>query len=294
MESGHILMQDGITEEGRPETSPPNVNATTNPATSLTGATSRIAQSRSRRHHAPKLPLGEHYNSPIRPHTWYSKRRTWSRAQLDQERKEFFETRVTGRQEVWAALSATISFMYAGDYATAQSIIDAAGVTVPTGDLCEGCYDERGVLYRLPQCIVSDPENMVEDDESSDFPGNDDLDTVSECKMATDDASGDDLISEDMERRRDEKGKTSERDLIRVRARLSDRGDADLVLSVGKGQSVGFVARRIHEEAELHEHQRVKIAYLGKVLKEHRSLVEQGYMTGNVINALVVSRSSAS
>lgn len=141
--------------------------------------------------------------------------------------------------------------MYADDYATAQSIIDAAGVTVPTGDLCEGCYDERGVLYRLPQCIVSDPENMVEDDESSDFAGNDDLDTVSECKMATDDASGDELISEDMERRRDEKGKTSERDLIRVRARLSDRGDADLVLSVGKGQSVGFVARRIHEEAEV-------------------------------------------
>lgn len=59
------------------------------------------------------------------------------------------------------------------------------------------------------------------------------------------------MISEDIERRRDEKGKTSERDLIRVQARLSDRGGPDLVLSIGKGQSVGFLARKIQQEAEV-------------------------------------------
>ncbi len=39
---------------------------------------------------------------------------------------------------------------------------------------------------------------------------------LSDGKLATDDASGDELLTEDLERRRDEKGKTSERDLIRV------------------------------------------------------------------------------
>lgn len=148
--------------------------------------------------------------------------------------------------------------MHAGDLATAQSIIDAAGITVPTGDLCEGCYDEQGVLYRLPQCIVSDPENMAEGDptemKATDGGGggheqDEDMEALSDGKLATDDASGDELIAEDMERRRDEKGKTSERDLIRVQARLSDRGGPDLILLIGKGQSVGFLARKIHQEA---------------------------------------------
>ena len=162
--------------------------------------------------------------------------------------------------------------MRTGDLATAQSIVDAAGVTVPTGDLCEGCYDQQGVLYRLPQCIVSDPENMVvtadtdatvlepgdghDEDEDEDEDAADEADAIADDglrdgKLATDDASGDELIERDIERRRDEKGKTSERDLIRVLARLSDRDGPDLVLSVGKGQTVGFLARRVHQEAEV-------------------------------------------
>lgn len=157
--------------------------------------------------------------------------------------------------------------MRTGDLATAQSIVDAAGVTVPTGDLCEGCYDQQGVLYRLPQCIVSDPENMIvtadtdatvsergdSHDENEDEDEDDELDDdgLRGGKLATDDASGDELIEREIERRRDEKGKTSERDLIRVLARLSDRDGPDLVLSVGKGQTVGFLARRVHQEAEV-------------------------------------------
>lgn len=193
----------------------------------------------------------------MRLHIWYSKRRTWTRAELDRERREFFETRVTGRPEVWAALATAIAMIRAGDLATAQSIVDAAGVTVPTGDLCEGCYDEQGVLYRLPQCIVSDPENMVKGtstdtkatDDGSGQEQDEDTEALSDGKLATDDASGDELIAEDMERRRDEKGKTSERDLIRVQARLSDREGPDLILLIGKGQSVGFLARKVHQEA---------------------------------------------
>lgn len=132
------------------------------------------------------------------------------------------------------------------DFATAQSIIDAAGVTVPTGDLCEGCYDEAGGLYRLPQCIVSDPDNIVDDPADGV-----DVDTISDGKLATDEASEDELIPDDVERRREEKGKTSERDLIKVKTRLSDREGPDLTISIGKTQSVGLLARKIQGEAEV-------------------------------------------
>ncbi|KAJ5985490.1 hypothetical protein N7522_012686 [Penicillium canescens] len=279
-------------------TSSTNRNGTT-PATPTARRTNR------RIRHAPNLPLDEHYNEPVRNHVWHSKRRTWTRAQLDRERTEFFETRVTGRPEVWAAVASAISLMRTGDLATAQSIVDAAGVTVPTGDLCEGCYDQQGVLYRLPQCIVSDPENMVvtadtdatvsepgdghDEDEDEDEDDELDDDGLRDGKLATDDASGDELIARDIERRRDEKGKTSERDLIRVLARLSDREGPDLVLSVGKGQTVGFLARRVHQEAELADNARVRIAYLGHLLKEQQPLLDQGWKIGHVVNALVVS-----
>ena len=35
--------------------------------------------------------------------------------------------------------------------------------------------------------------------------------------------------------------------------------------------------------------QHVRIAYLGRMLREHESLLEQGWQTGHIINALVVS-----
>ncbi|KAL4790238.1 hypothetical protein BDV19DRAFT_372658 [Aspergillus venezuelensis] len=283
-------------------------------------------------HQITPVPLTQPINTPIIPHTWTSKKRLWTRSLLDRERKEFFETRVTGRAEVWAALNAALGFMRNGDFETAQSIIDAAGVTVPTGDLCQGVYDERGVLYRLPRCIVSDPLNMVAgelDDEDENESGGeiadgdrDDEDGEEvDVGFETDDRkggfgyedeveSGDELMADgtgtgtetgtrtrtrtrdadERERRRDEKGKTSERDLIRVKARLSDCGGADVVVAVRKTQNVGFLARKVAQEIGLPRTQRIRIAYLGKILKENTSLVEQGWKPGNIVNALVVAR----
>jgi hypothetical protein len=36
--------------------------------------------------------------------------------------------------------------------------------------------------------------------------------------------------------------------------------------------------------------QRVRIVYLGRMLREHASLVDQGWKSGHVVNALVVAR----
>lgn len=163
---------------------------------------------------------------------------------------------MTGRPEVWAALGVATELLRAGDTATAQGIIDAAGVTVPTGDLCDGCYDENGGLYRLPEVIVMDPSNVVDTDNeptthhrlSSEMTAGIDDDVMSDGKVAADDS--DDLYEEEeLERRREEKGKAIERDLIRVKARLSDRGGPDLTIVIGKGSNVGALIRRVQSEA---------------------------------------------
>ncbi|CRK35837.1 hypothetical protein BN1708_019832, partial [Verticillium longisporum] len=98
---------------------------------------------RSRRENAP---LDEHINKPLRRHAWTSTSRTWTRAALARERTDFFDTRVTGRAEVWETLHAALRVLWdpaaqgAADdgtngLATAQGFLTAAEVTLPTGNL---------------------------------------------------------------------------------------------------------------------------------------------------------------
>ncbi|KAF3480160.1 uncharacterized protein GIQ15_05507 [Arthroderma uncinatum] len=256
-------------------------------------ATSRPSQSAGRR---VALPLSEHFNRPIRQHVWKSKRRIWTRAALDKQRQDFFDTRVAGRPEIWAALSTALALLREGDISTAQGIIDAAGITVPTGDICEGCYDESGALYKFPEAIVSDPINVADEsptedsfkcDIGTDIDGGDDEMSTSRMVLGVD--SCDDLLDKEKERRREEKGKRSERDYIKVTARLSDRGGPDVVVSVGREQTVGALVRKIQAEAGLPSNSRIQIVYLGKLFKESNTLLAQGWKEGNVVNVYVRS-----
>lgn len=245
-------------------------------------------RSRNRRH----LALGEQFNAPLRPHIWISKR-SWTRAELDRERREFFETRVTGHSEIWATLKVVVGLLADGDIATAQSIINAAAITVPTGDLKNGVYDEAGNLYQMPEHVISDPQNTAVDQHREDVKGE---------VLAVDVDDEDEL-----ERKRDEKGKAvlKSEDAVRVKARLSDRGGPDIVISLGKEQAVRVLVRRIREEANVNflpliidcwklmmraqitGTGRVKIAYMGKILKEGESLQTQSWKEGHVVNVLV-------
>lgn len=126
-----------------------------------------------------------------------------------------------------------------GDITTAQSILDAAAITVPTGDLKNGAYDEAGNLYQMPEYVISDPQNVVlgqqEETRKGEF-----------SNRATDD---DDAV----ERKREEKGKSvlKNGDIIKIRARLSDRGGPDVVIPLGKDQVVRVLVRRVQEEANV-------------------------------------------
>lgn len=276
------------------------VRALQPPSLASRGTASRSNISTPRRSSATRpVALHEHYNAPLQlPPPWRSTSRTWTYTQLERERAEFFETRVTGRQEIWGALQNVCELLRQGELATAQGILEAAGVTTPTGSLIEGCYDEAGNLYRLPETMILDPTNVIPDETTKryDRRSNIDGDTmvgVSETKAAAmDSGRGQDLEKEEedseaIERRRDEKGKGSGRDAVKVRCRLSDRGGPDVIVLLGKSQTVGTLARRVQSEADVAKSARIRMAYLGKMLDEKETLAVQGWKEGHVVNALV-------
>ncbi|ETN36215.1 uncharacterized protein HMPREF1541_08492 [Cyphellophora europaea CBS 101466] len=242
--------------------------------------------SRSRSH----VSLAEHYNLPLqKPKPWASKSRRWTPSSLRRERYEFFETRVTGHREIWGALRQVAESVRENDLATAQGILDAINVTLPTGRLEEGGYDEAGNLYRVPAAVLSDPTNIAPDNE-------DDVETDT-MVGATDLQESAKVIEEDDDLEKDtmpasptkeEKGKAPlEKDAMRVKCRLSDRGGPDVVVPLGKTQNVGALARLVKDESDVPEHARIRVAYLGRILDERRTLQDQGWKEGQVVNVLI-------
>ena len=183
---------------------------------------------------------------------------------------------------------------------SAQGFLDAAGCTLPDGDLVTGgAYDEMGNWYQLSREVVMDPENVIIEDLSANPAHGDQQKEFlpAEANSADDDDDDEDDDDADFQkeqRRREEKGKglpPKLEDTILLKARLSDRGGpgADLRLRVGKQQSVRHIIRLVQEEAGLPKGGVVKFGYLGKVLGPGTTLVEAGYREGHVINAMVFS-----
>jgi Ubiquitin-binding domain len=73
--------------------------------------------------------------------------------QLQSDRNKYWETQPSygGRVEVWQSLRLACE---SGQVSTAQAIIDSMNITVPTGKLTDGCYDELGAQYVIPIMYV--------------------------------------------------------------------------------------------------------------------------------------------
>ena len=115
-------------------------------------------------------------------------------------------------------------------------MINASGLTVPTGDMVEGVYDSQGAYYQLPEWAVADPANLQRDEDG------DGKDTTT-LKP--------DTVVENENPRKVEKGKgraPQTGDSISLKARLSDRA-TDIVLTVYKTDHISEIVERIKEEA---------------------------------------------
>ncbi|KAJ2402882.1 hypothetical protein GGI23_000391 [Coemansia sp. RSA 2559] len=91
-----------------------------------------------------------------------------TRKGLERQRNEFWETApyYEGRAEIWQALRVASE---SADAQLAMAILDSIAVTVPTGRFTDGVYDERGVCYKVPQFCVSEPTNIIGDEDDDDI-----------------------------------------------------------------------------------------------------------------------------
>ena len=124
-------------------------------------------------------------------------------------------------------------------------------MTLPTGRLEDGGYDEAGNLYKIPEAVLSDPTNIIGDE--SDVDGKTVV-GVTEGK-ALEKSGEETMLSSNMAAllapAAHDKGKAAvEKDAMKIKCRLSDRGGPDIVVLLGKSQTVGVLAKRIKDEAE--------------------------------------------
>ncbi|CAG8603187.1 9037_t:CDS:2 [Funneliformis caledonium] len=80
---------------------------------------------------------------------------------LKQQRDAFWDTAPSyeGRLEIWQALRCACE---SEDLVLSQAIIDSANVTIPTGNLADGCYDELGNKYVIPLYCIVEPTNLID------------------------------------------------------------------------------------------------------------------------------------
>ncbi|KAF4962084.1 hypothetical protein FSARC_9818 [Fusarium sarcochroum] len=251
----------------------------------------QIPAERRRQRRRNDRPLDQHIDKPLRRHEWTSRDRAWTKSELAKERAAFFDTRVTGRPEIWQTIHAALQVLWnpasqdaqddgSDGLATAQMILSAAEISLPTGNLANGVYDALGNYYQLPEWAVCDPQNVQEDQDEV-AKGN--ISTVEE-----DTAADEELSDDEIEGKKQEKGKEVDdvRELVKLRARLSSNGQ-DIKVSIAESETVRNVAKKIALEAGLAPTKKIRIAYMGKILKDNLSLSAQNWQTGHVVNALV-------
>lgn len=239
----------------------------------------------------PNAPLRA--PSPLRHPPWPFPNQPWTRQDLQKERRDYFDTRVSGRREVWDALEVVCDLVRQGKLVDAQSIVDAANLTCPSGRVVYerrrgrermergGAFDERGVLYEIPPWLVMDPTGIE--------------DAVGE---AADGAAEKDFGDEE-EEEEDPSGVTQDKgkgrlpdpgEMLVLRARLSNTG-VDLPVKMGAKEKVGAVVGRIRDQ--LGDPGDVRLMYLGRRMETDKTLEQQGWERGHVVNALVLTSEPA-
>lgn len=187
---------------------------------------------------------------------------------------------------IWNAINQACEVLWSGGdsgdddlgLGTAQMILDAAEITLPSGEMTAGCYDRFGNHYRLPAYVVSDPINMASPPdpanpiEGADADDNEEVETEEEAQI-----------------RREAKGKAVE-DLLVIDIKRSDLAEKRHKIKINRGDSCRTVARKIEEQTQLNSTKTIRLYYRGKKMDESLSLSANGWKTGDTIGAMVFPR----
>jgi len=152
---------------------------------------------------------------------------TWTRSRLDKERNDWWDTQVTGSQEVWGAIRLAAQSLQAGKLREAQGWLETLECTCPTGCLWKGVYDSTGVLYKVPEWLIVEPEGLVPEETDEDGEGG---------PAGVDENPDDDDDEED--------------EPVLVRVRIS-RDGRDVTLKLRRKEPVASIVAKIKEQAEV-------------------------------------------
>ncbi|KAF1364829.1 hypothetical protein EJ07DRAFT_171809 [Lizonia empirigonia] len=183
-----------------------------------------------------------------------SSSQAWTQRRLDQERKDWWDTRVTGSPEVWACLRFATEALQKGDVATAQGLLNAQECTCPDGQLWSAVYDDRGILYKIPEWLIIEPAGLVEEDETV-ASGTDD-------KTAVADAADDEALGPDLE--------------YLVRARISSTSQ-DFQIPVRRRETIASIRETLKTQAKLDMDSKLRLIYGGRMYADHEILDTNGF-----------------
>ncbi|KAL6706806.1 hypothetical protein ACN47E_005142 [Coniothyrium glycines] len=195
----------------------------------------------------------------------------WTRSRLEKERKDWWDTQVTGSEEIWGAIRLAAQHLQAGQLQEAQTMLDVTDCTCPTGRLWRGVYDPTGVQYKVPEWIVVEPEGLAEDQDESAATG-----LVEASRYDTHEQ-----LSTD-----DDRG-----EVLPVRVRTS-HNQRDARLSVGKKETVASIVGNIKKQAKINPTHNVRLAYGGRLYQDHETLESHphwNYANDYVLSALVTT-----
>ncbi|KTW26327.1 hypothetical protein T552_02812 [Pneumocystis carinii B80] len=224
------------------------------------------------RTHIPTCNLCRRNNSLKKPRscTWVSDQPI-TMSNLIRRRKEFWETAASygGSLEIWNTLRLVLETI-PENLATAQMIINTAGIVLPTGDLIDGCYDQRGSYYFIPPYIFSEPANLIS--ENPEQPNNDNLNS--------------NIENEENEKINEPQDSEIENEhASEIIVRLSDTSK-DILIKIDSKDSIADMKQHVAKIAGIKKP--MHLFLLGKMLSDEKSLIDQGWKEGRVVQALIL------
>ncbi|KAF7725497.1 Ubiquitin domain-containing protein 1 [Apophysomyces ossiformis] len=206
-----------------------------------------------------------------------------TQAELQTQRDTFWDTSPSygGREEIWQALKAAVE---CPDLQLAQSILDAANVILPTGNLVDGCFD--GNRYEIPIYCIIKPTNLLPDDtdESSSIQDNR---SCTPIMAASTSAS---VPAETLLSKRDSCSSSASAILAMplpnlnvsrtnvdhpILVRLSTGKDIELCIS-REDETVASLKKRLFMHTEIGitpETHQIRLIYLGRLLKDNMLII---------------------
>lgn len=194
---------------------------------------------------------------------------TWTPSRLEKERNDWWDTQVTGSQEVWGAVRLAAQSVQAGKLREAQQWLEAMECTCPTGCLWKGVYDSTGVMYRIPEWIIVEPEGIVPEGTDVDTAGNA-LGDGTENVLEGDDDEDDEPV------------------VVRARVSLNGR---DIMLKLRRKEPVASIVEKIKAQGELDKACSIRLVYGGRVYQDRETLESHpfwDFANDYVVTALVL------